>query len=151
MFFDWTDWHQSLFQHKVNLFSLSLTCRQLQPLHPETVLLHLLPSVTQKLDGPHTRPPLQKGQRGSLFVPKREMDGQRISVWDHFCVFLVYFNRVTMRHFEEEMHPNNNSKTKQATAYWRQRQIFLSVLNDDSNLRWKSSAFLPTWQFKSNQ
>lgn len=32
-----------------------LTHRQLQPLHPETLLLHLLPSVRQKQDGRHRK------------------------------------------------------------------------------------------------
>lgn len=71
----------------------SVLHRQLQPLHPETLLLHLLPPVRQETRWPpHSPPPvLLQGRTGERV---------RSSRW--VCVFVVYCSRKWPSREEEE-------------------------------------------------
>lgn len=72
----------------------SVLHRQLQPLHPETLLLHLLPPVRQETRWPpHSPPP-------PVLLQGRTGERVRSSRW--VCVFVVYCSRKWPSREEEE-------------------------------------------------
>lgn len=73
----------------------SVLHRQLQPLHPETLLLHLLPPVRQETRWPpHSPPP------APVLLQGRTGERVRSSRW--VCVFVVYCSRKWPSREEEE-------------------------------------------------
>lgn len=73
----------------------SVLHRQLQPLHPETLLLHLLPPVRQETRWPpHSPPP------PPVLLQGRTGERVRSSRW--VCVFVVYCSRKWPSREEEE-------------------------------------------------
>lgn len=121
----------------------SPTCRLLQPLHPETLLLHLLPSVSHKQDGRRTRR-LLRDDAEVFFFTEGGNDAeppQKSFFPERFCFPRFWFGRASRWSrrrglFSEEKHLGAG-ELNQLKVFWASFETWMPAI-------WEKS-FGPGW------